>query len=160
MAWTEEQKKAYKAQQERDARVGYLVIRLSSMGRGAGEVLAHLFIGPKTIAELRSAMVLDRTKKRDDFEREYVPRVEPEPWERGITSTVEFDVDYTMLYDLGQLATAGIVTSDNNGVLRVVEHYREEVSIFLRTAFVHVHKNCHDFRNAVSKALHGETRHG
>lgn len=147
---------------EADARVGRVVRSLSEMGRGADEILAHLFDNPMTLAELRAAMIEDRTKAEQDFRQRWEPIPTgnaAEDWlnERltADSSAVWRDVDYSLLYDVGQLATASIIEVDGeDGVIRIRDFLRESVRVFLRAAFLHHHLTSRPLTND----LRGATR--
>lgn len=137
----------WKKQQELDARIGYMVGRLASLPRGIDEVLAHLFLGPRTLDELRNAMVRDRTIRR----REEAPSVRQDP--SYIEFPVDVEVDRSLLYDLGHLAEADVVHL-NDGVLSIHSGYREGVRVFLHAISARrFFYTSGSLRNTVSKAV-------
>lgn len=108
---------------EPEALIGDTVDRLSRLPRGIDEVLAHLFISPNTVAGLREAMLEDRRSVPDKM--------------FDTVHYIEYAVDHSILYDIGQLAVAGIIETGNGGLLAVPDHLRPGVAVFLRSAYLH-----------------------
>ena len=137
---------------EREARTGRVVHDLTKMGRGVDEILAHLFIRPMTLPQLHAAMVQERTTTREEFTRRYIERA-PDPYDSDIP--MEYRVDHTILYDVGQLATASILETDGTGELQISD--RDGVRVFLRAAFYRgQHEPGWGFRNELNSRLHQE----
>lgn len=119
-------------QRDREARIGHVVSRLADMPEGVVPVLRHLFEADDglSLKALAERLYQDRYESE---RQEVVPGQGCEDERLELCRRyAEHYVRSSLLFDIGHLATADIICTDLNGVLRIDPFYLDGVRVFFK----------------------------